>query len=416
MKNIAIILAAGTSKRCGFDKIFYSPSPGLTPVLIEQTLRPFQDCKSIDEIILVLNTAQEPSFEALKHQFPKIKSYCAGGSERFDSLRKALETLTTALPLPPENQDLRIIVHNGANPHVTVEDLTLSIKDSQQHPNLIFGYFSPNSIKKVVEGKVVEYLDRDEIFETQTPQISTLRRLQKALEKWESNPQKTPRDEAELLSLIDEEVCVYECSVKNQKITYPEDFGAHSLDSAIPSPSSGLLNLLEPGLNQSILFGVGEDSHRFASQFDPQKPVVLGGVKLPESQLTFDANSDGDVIIHSLCNALLNAIGAPTFDTFATPMCRAGIIDSVKYFEETLKILKNQEPNAKIQQVRISLEGLVPKIAPNHHEIVNNLARILNIEVSNIGLTYTTGEALTSFGKGDGMRCTTYVIITKTGL
>ena len=63
-------------------------------------------------------------------------------------------------------------------------------------------------------------MDRDEIFETQTPQISDLETLLRAVD----NLKVVPRDEAELLNSINEEIFVYECSPKNFKITTDEDF------------------------------------------------------------------------------------------------------------------------------------------------------------------------------------------------
>ncbi len=55
--------------------------------------------------------------------------------------------------------------------------------------------------------------------------------------------------------------------------------------------------------------GHGLDVHRFAATFDPQKPLILAGVQL-EDKLSLLAHSDGDVVLHAVCDALLGAIGA----------------------------------------------------------------------------------------------------------
>ena len=75
--------------------------------------------------------------------------------------------------------------------------------------------------------------------------------------------------------------------------------------------------------------GIGQDSHRIAKK---KKPLVLGGVIVAQSG-GFESNSDGDVIIHSLCNALSSAIGGDSISTWSDAMCDAGIADSKKYIE-----------------------------------------------------------------------------------
>jgi|GEM_PF-200573 len=165
---------------------------------------------------------------------------------------------------------------------------------------------------------------------------------------------------------------------------------------------------LELPLNTKI--GIGEDSHRFADTFDFQKPFRLGGIDVSEDQLSSDGNSDGDLILHSLCNALLSAHGDKTFDPIAAPICKAGDTNSQSYLTATLEHLTINHQPFTIHQLLISLEGSQPRIAPKHEAIVNNLATLLNIKPERIGLTYTTGEGLSDYGKGLGMHC--HVLVT----
>ena len=72
---------------------------------------------------------------------------------------------------------------------------------------------------------------------------------------------------------------------------------------------------------------------------------------------------------------------------------------------EALKYL-----NEKIVHLSISIECKTPKISPKIEEMRNNIARILNITPSQVGITATTGEGLTEFGKGNGISC--FSIIT----
>lgn len=405
MKNIAIILAAGNSKRCGFDKLF---TEKFGEPVINQTCKVFQQCEKIDEILLVVNSermdpclrgnegetfakvrTQDSSSPDLKtkttllqKQFSKISNILSGGTERFFSLEKAVQSLKN-------RENCRLIVHNGANPNLKISDLEKGITLAEKRKNVIFGFFTKDSIKRIAEGKVVEMLNRDEIFQTQTPQISDLKTFINAFGEFNEKDIKTPRDEAELLGTIGEEIFVYECCPSNQKITFPQDFEA----------------------NNSFRIGVGEDSHHFAKKHDPNKPLTLGGVVF-EDVLSVKANSDGDVILHALCNAILSAVGEKTLDSFAGKMCQEGITDSQKYVKKALKIAKEQFPNFEIKNVICSLECKTPRIKPKHEAIIDNCAKILDLSKDQIGLTYTSGEDLSDFGKGLGVRCLVEILIT----
>jgi len=163
---------------------------------------------------------------------------------------------------------------------------------------------------------------------------------------------------------------------------------------------------------QNFRIGLGEDSHRLISREKKDFPLVLGGIAFPDFDKVFEANSDGDVILHALCNAILSSVGAKTFDSFAGLMCKNGVTDSVHYLDESLAIATEKFPKFQIQNLVISLECLQPKLAPKHEKIVKNLAFILNLNEDQIGLTYTTGEGLTEFGKGFGVRCLVQILTT----
>jgi 2-C-methyl-D-erythritol 2,4-cyclodiphosphate synthase len=163
-------------------------------------------------------------------------------------------------------------------------------------------------------------------------------------------------------------------------------------------------------MTQNFRIGLGEDSHRLIKRSAKTAPLVLGGVAFPEFNYIFDANSDGDVILHALCNAILSSVGVKTFDSFARLMYKNGVTDSVEYLRESLAIASEKFAGFKIQNLVISLECLIPKIAPKHESIVKNLAYILDLNEDQIGLTYTTGENLTDFGKGLGVRCSVQIL------
>ena len=145
--------------------------------------------------------------------------------------------------------------------------------------------------------------------------------------------------------------------------------------------------------------GLGQDSHRFA---DDMKPLVLGGFVIP-GEKGMDANSDGDVILHAIFKALSQAVGGRAIGHYTAPLfLEQGIRDSREYIKIALKMVK--ENKYKISNMGVMIEAKRPMLEPHSDAIKKSLAAILGIDKSRIGLTFTTGEGLTSFGKGEGIQ------------
>ena len=141
---------------------------------------------------------------------------------------------------------------------------------------------------------------------------------------------------------------------------------------------------------------IGQDSHRFEED-GSEKPCLLGGVLFPEVPGLL-ANSDGDVVLHALTNAVSGITGHNILGAPADRLCRSGITDSRIYLAEALKDLK-----APVLHVSFSIEGLRPKFAPRTEEMKASLAALLGITAAQVGITATTGEGLTAFGRGEGL-------------
>lgn len=146
--------------------------------------------------------------------------------------------------------------------------------------------------------------------------------------------------------------------------------------------------------------GIGQDSHRFLKE-KKTKELILGGIKI-DYDFGLDGNSDADVVIHSLCNALSSAIGGESLSTWADKMYQDGIENSVKYLEVVLEKIK--ENNYLIGNVSIAIEAKEPKLQSKIERMKNKLAEVLNINIKQVGITATSGEGLTAFGKGEGIQ------------
>lgn len=151
--------------------------------------------------------------------------------------------------------------------------------------------------------------------------------------------------------------------------------------------------------------GIGQDSHRFLSS-DSSKPCVMGGIIFDDVP-GFMANSDGDVVLHAICNAISSLTGILILGNIADDLClKDGITDSEVYLNEAMKTLGAQQ----ITHVAITIEAKKPKLIARLSEMRQNIARIMSLDFSQVGITATSGEGLTDFGCGDGVQV--FVIVT----
>jgi 2-C-methyl-D-erythritol 2,4-cyclodiphosphate synthase len=148
-----------------------------------------------------------------------------------------------------------------------------------------------------------------------------------------------------------------------------------------------------------VRVGFGTDSHSFEQT--RKKPLVLGGVVLGDSG-GLAANSDGDVILHALFNALSQACGGHSLGHYADPLCERGVQDSREY----LKVARGmvERIGCRVCNVGIMVEAKRPYVTIEQSErMKRSIAESLAIPETDVGITFTSGEGLTSFGKGEGV-------------
>ena len=141
---------------------------------------------------------------------------------------------------------------------------------------------------------------------------------------------------------------------------------------------------------------IGQDSHKIDYD-NKDKKLILGGIEFKEDYSIL-GNSDGDVVLHAITNAVSGITCKNILGKISDDMCKSGITDSEEYLKEALKYL-----DEKIVHLSISIECQTPKISPKVEEMRSKIARILQVKETCIGITATTGEGLTEFGRGNGI-------------
>lgn len=152
--------------------------------------------------------------------------------------------------------------------------------------------------------------------------------------------------------------------------------------------------------------GIGQDSHRFETEKNDRK-LVLGGVVF-DGETPLQGNSDADVVLHSITNAVSGVTCVNILGGISDELCLVhGITDSRVYLMEALKYLGDN----KIVHISISIECLTPRITPKIEQIRKSLSELLSIPENCIGITATTGEGLTQFGQGLGIQVLSIVTV-----
>jgi 2-C-methyl-D-erythritol 2,4-cyclodiphosphate synthase len=155
--------------------------------------------------------------------------------------------------------------------------------------------------------------------------------------------------------------------------------------------------------------GSGFDVHAFG----PGDFIMLGGVRVPHSQGLI-AHSDGDVVLHALCDALLGAAALGDIgEHFANhdPQWRGA--DSALFVQRVMALLAARE--LRIGNVDISVLAETPKVAPHRQEMRRRIATLLQVSPEQVNVKATTTEGLGFLGRAEGIAAQATVLLLEAG-
>lgn len=154
-----------------------------------------------------------------------------------------------------------------------------------------------------------------------------------------------------------------------------------------------------------IKTGLGLDSHRFV-EGESARSLVLGGLIFDDAP-ALDGNSDADVILHALTDAISGITGKTVIGAVADQMCREGTTDSKEYLKVALADLGDWQ----ISHISIAMECLRPKIDPKVPALRESIAGLLGLSRDDVCITATSGEGLTDCGRGLGIYASALVTV-----
>jgi 2-C-methyl-D-erythritol 4-phosphate cytidylyltransferase / 2-C-methyl-D-erythritol 2,4-cyclodiphosphate synthase len=390
----AIVPAAGRGERfassVGTPKQYTSL---LGSSVLEWSLRALLAEPRIHAIVVVLanNDSYWPGVAA-KLNSPKLLD-TLGGSQRQTSVLNGLNFLRTRAA-----DDDWVLVHDAARPCLNVRDISALAdaleQDSLEGDGRFGGAILAAPILDTVrrsQGGRIETVDREGLWRALTPQAFAYAPLSRALTE-AAQTGITVTDEAQAMERIGIRARLIEGSPLNIKVTRAED---------LPM-AAGILKI---GESSQMRIGQGVDVHAFGEG----DHVVLGGVRIAHSQGVV-AHSDGDVVIHALCDALLGAMAEGDIGQHfpdSDPRYRGA--DSRVF----LRAVAERMLAAGLHLVNADITVLAeaPRIAAHRAAMAANLAADLKVDAAQINVKATTTERLGFIGRQEGLAAMASVLL-----
>jgi len=146
-------------------------------------------------------------------------------------------------------------------------------------------------------------------------------------------------------------------------------------------------------------FGLGFDVHRLIEG----RKMIIGGIEINHKKGML-GHSDGDVVIHAICDSILGALGEGEIGIYFPPTDLTIMnISSRKIAEKVMEIMKLKK--AKLINIDVTIVAEDPKLKPYYEKIRKSLSEIFNIDYENVNVKAKTMEGLGDIGKGEGIIC-----------
>lgn len=386
-KIFALIVAAGESTRMngGLPKPYqdlYGQS------VLRRVVELFREHPLIDGIKVVIRREHHPYYRKAIEGLT-IMPCVIGGSSRQESVRLGLEAIAHHQP------DL-VLVHDVARPMASAELISRIIAALGEHEAIIPTLKIADTIKRVAVGGVVaDTISRENLVSVQTPQGFHYETLVNAHKKARG---RHFTDDAAVCEFAGVPVFTVDGENDNFKITIAEDLAR-------------MANSLY--MNHETRMGIGYDVHQLAVH-DSDTPVnhqiiKICGIKIPYTHYLV-GNSDADVGLHAIVDAILGAIGAGDIGEHFSPddISWKGA-DSERFLLYAYQLLTAR--GGELINMDCIIIGERPKISQHRKAMIDHLAKLLKLDANRISIKATTTEKLGFEGRGEGLAAQAVVTV-----
>ena len=368
-KSVALIVAAGRGHRFGGEMPKQYTQLDGAP-LLRHTVMAFLSQPKIDHVRVVIHPDDVGLYEAATDDLG-LKTPIFGGKERQDSVRLGLQQIADDAP------DF-VLIHDGARPYISADVISRVLDALGSAAGAIPTLPLTDTIKRVIDGKIVATEDRFELWRAQTPQGFRYSDILNAHLKLTGQ---SLTDDAAICEAVGLTVVRVDGDDKNVKITTLSDIQASDNGEIFKETRSG----------------IGFDVHRFADG----DHVVLCGVKIAHTH-SLEGHSDADVALHALTDALLGAVGEDDIGHFFPPSDEQWRgVASDQFVSHAVKLIDSK--GGRIVNVDITMMCEAPKVGPYRLLMRERVATILKISPSRVNVKATTTEKLGFTGRGEGI-------------
>ena len=385
----AVVVAAGASTRMGGDDKL-AASVGGRP-LLAWTLEALAGAPPVRRIVVVTAPERAAGLAAAPWLPASVAAVVAGGARRQDSVAAGVAALGEGEP-----GDV-VLVHDGARPLVSRALIERVAAAAAEHGAAIPVVPVAETLKRVEHERVVGTVDRAALAAAQTPQGVRRDVLARA---WAIEPPSGPAtwtDEAALLEACRIPVHAVPGESTNLKVTLPDDLAR--VEAALVARGD-----LAPAA-PAIRVGLGDDSHLFG----PGGPLVLGGLPI-EGAPRLHGHSDGDVVLHAVCDALLGATGLGDLGRLfpAGPATPAGIAS-----RDLLAACVERVRAAGYAPVSIDLTviGARPRLAGRLDDMAASIAGLVGLPAGSVNVKASTGNLAGFEGAGRGITARAVAVV-----
>ena len=327
-------------------------------------LKNISKMNEISSITVVISKDNIKEYRRDIRGIKNLRKYVIGGKTRKDSSLKGIKNLKNEFG---NKKNQKVLIHDAARPFISNKIILQSIKNLKKYSATCPYINTEDTIKSINYQNQIKNIDRNKLISLQTPQGFDLNKI---FELHKKNKKKYTDD----FSLITNEEISFKLikgSKENFKITTYEDLLIFK--NIILSKKKNLV-------------GIGFDIHAFTDG----NQITLGGVKL-KSKYKLLAHSDGDVLLHSITDAILGATGKNDIGVHFPPSkSKYKNSNSVLFLNKALDFVK--ECNGNIINLDISLLCDYPKINPIKLKLKKSLSNLLGIEIDKINIKATTTE------------------------
>lgn len=358
----AVIVAAGASRRMGFDKLAY-PLEGGT--VLERSVRAFDAHPMIDEIVLVAGE-NKAAAEAAAKSCAKPVRIVSGGAVRAQSVRAGLAAA----------QSEYVAVHDAARPFVSPRVIADALEAAYETGAAAPAVPVKDTVKRAKNGLVLETPPRETLFAVQTPQCFRTALYREVLRRGVPDG---ATDDCSAFERAGLPVRLTQGDYANYKITTRED---------LPAPKQG---------GNRMRIGHGYDVHRLVEG----RALILGGITVPHEKGLL-GHSDADVLTHAVMDALLGAAALGDIGKLFpdTDPAYAGA-DSIGLLREVRRVLAQN--GWAVENLDATVLCQAPKLAPHIAAMRENIAAALEISAGEVSVKATTEEKLGFTGSGEGI-------------